>query len=225
MSVNSFYVGKRTIVAGPKSFASLDKSVTDLLTDCIIINNSSRVEMSDDAQYVPEGNGTEVGMLKFLQSQEVPIHELMSNRYRVGEHETDIPFGPIRKRQVVAITPNKENPTYVRIVVKGAPEYIMELCTRILNENGEAEEISQDDAQQVLGEQILDPFASAQGLRVIAYAYKDMEKQLWEDLQAEHNNFSKEEDREIIESDLTFVAAFGLNDPLREGVPASVKKL
>jgi len=29
--------------------------------------------MSDDARYVPEGNGTEVGMLRFLQGNEIAI--------------------------------------------------------------------------------------------------------------------------------------------------------
>jgi Ca2+ transporting ATPase len=149
----------------------------------------------------------------------------MADRFRIGEHETDIPFGPIRKRQVVVITPNRENPTYVRIVVKGAPEYVMGLCTQILTPNGDAQELSPEDADEILNQQILLPFASVHGLRTLAYAYKDMDKQEWEELQAEHNNFAKEEDREIIESNLTFVAGFGINDDLRPGVANSIAQL
>jgi Ca2+ transporting ATPase len=42
-----------------------------------------------------------------------------------------------------------------------------------------------------------------------------MKKDDWEDLQAKQNNFVEEKDRIIIEKDMTFVAAFGLNDNLR----------
>lgn len=52
-----------------------------------------------------------------------------------------------------------------------------------------------------------------------------MDKEEWEELQAEHNNFVREEDRTIIEENLAFVGAFGLNDPLREGVPESIARL
>jgi Ca2+ transporting ATPase len=67
MTVNRFYAAQRTIVAdNSHSLESLNEGVAQIIKDCIIINNSSRIEMSDDAIYVPEGNGTEVAMLKFL---------------------------------------------------------------------------------------------------------------------------------------------------------------
>lgn len=62
------------------------------------------------------------------------------------------------------------------------------------------------------------------GLRTIVYAYKDMDSDHWENLQAQNNNFANESDRYVIESDLIFVAAFGLNDELR-GVKESIEKL
>jgi P-type Ca2+ transporter type 2B len=52
-----------------------------------------------------------------------------------------------------------------------------------------------------------------------------MDSDHWEQLQAENNNFANESDRYIIERDLTFVAAFGLNDDLRDGVKDSIEKL
>lgn len=54
--------------------------------------------MSDDAMYVPTGNGTEVGMLNFLTDNEISIYDLYKSRERNCEVETNIPFGPIRKR-------------------------------------------------------------------------------------------------------------------------------
>jgi hypothetical protein len=33
--------------------------------------------MNDDAFYEPVGNGTEVGLIKFLQDAEIPVHEVI----------------------------------------------------------------------------------------------------------------------------------------------------
>lgn len=64
-----------------------------------------------------------------------------------------------------------------------------------------------------------------QGLRTLAYAYKDLDSDEWERLQAANNNFENESDRYIVEQGLVFVAAFGLNDELRDGVKESIESL
>lgn len=69
MTVNSFFtVGQSIPNRSPNTFTTsgLNETVVNLIRDCIIYNCESRVEMSDDAKYVPTGNGTEVGMLRFL---------------------------------------------------------------------------------------------------------------------------------------------------------------
>ena len=38
----------------------------DLIQESILYNCDARIEMDDQAYYVPVGNGTEVGLLKFL---------------------------------------------------------------------------------------------------------------------------------------------------------------
>jgi hypothetical protein len=62
--------------------------------------------MSDDAFYVPTGSGTEVGMLNFLAQNEISTYDLFTQKQRECVIETYIPFGPIRKREVVAIRSN-----------------------------------------------------------------------------------------------------------------------
>jgi len=37
-------------------------------------------------------------------------------------------------------------------------------------------------------------------------------------LKAQNNDFQKEEDREVLEDDLTAVGVWGIQDPLREGI-------
>lgn len=48
--------------------------------------------------YVPQGNGTEIGILKMLTSNEISIHDLLTKKKREGKIETNIAFGPFRKR-------------------------------------------------------------------------------------------------------------------------------
>jgi magnesium-transporting ATPase (P-type) len=59
----------------------------------------------------------------------------MSTKQRESIIETNIAFSSIRKRQVVAIRPSASS-DIVRIVVKGAPEYVMPMCTRHMDEYG-----------------------------------------------------------------------------------------
>ena len=100
----------------------------------------------------------------------------------------------------------------------------MGFCTRILTASGEIVTLDEQERSRILEEEILSAFAK-KGLRTLVYAFKDIDSDHWEDLQAENNNFVNESDREIVERDLVFVAGFGLNDELREGVKDSIEKL
>lgn len=43
-------------------------------------------------------------------------------------------------------------------------------------------------------------------------------------LKRQHNNFEKEADREVLETDLEAIGIFGLQDPLRPTIVESIKK-
>ena len=82
--------------------------------------------MADNALYIPVGNGTEVGLVKFLQDAEVPVHEIIPRK--LNKIVAQIPFSSDRKRSVVALRhPDLEDT--IRVYVKGAPEYIINKCT------------------------------------------------------------------------------------------------
>lgn len=69
-----------------------------ILVDCVVYNCDSRIEMSQDAMYEPEGNPIEAGMLRFLQQNEIEVQDLLLEKQRQSIVETVIPFNPIRKR-------------------------------------------------------------------------------------------------------------------------------
>ncbi len=89
--------------------------------------------MDDKAYYVPVGNSTEVGLLKFLQDAEIPIHDLI--KLKLGRTEAVIPFSTIRKRTITAVR-HPERDDCIRIYIKGAPEFIAPKCTRTFEVDG-----------------------------------------------------------------------------------------
>jgi Ca2+ transporting ATPase len=135
LSVAAFYTAREFYPNRDKNTFStipINNHVRQLIQDCIVYNNEAKIEMSDDAMYIPTGNGIEVGMLNFLADNEISIYDLYIHKQKVNIMETNIPFGPIRKRQTIAIRPSLSH-DFVRVVVKGAPEYIMPMCTSQIN--------------------------------------------------------------------------------------------
>ncbi len=161
------------------------------------------------------GNGTEVGLLRFLQFNDIEISAMMIQRQRVSTLETNIPFGPIRKRQVVAVRPSKDH-NYVRIVVKGAPEYIINSCTHQMDSEGNVANLDSAERTKILEQEVTG--RCKKGLRCIMFAYKDIDVDEWDYLKETSNNFESDSDREILERNLVFLAFYALNDELRDGV-------
>jgi len=56
----------------------------------------------------------------------------------------------------------------------------------------------------------------------MAFAYKDIPVDDWESFKYNHNNFQTEDDRDSLESHLTFIGLFALTDPLRDKVKRSI---
>jgi Ca2+-transporting ATPase len=60
----------------------------------------------------------------------------LTTREREGRLETVIPFGPERKRSLVAYRQTVNSEDYIRVVVKGAPEYVLPMCGSYLRADG-----------------------------------------------------------------------------------------
>lgn len=93
-----------------------------------------------------------------------------------------------------------------------------------MNLSGETEELDEKRIKHILETKIIEKY-SKEGLRTFMYAYKDIDSDYWETLQAENNNFANEEDRGIVEEDLQMLATFALEDDLRDGVQTSIENL
>jgi magnesium-transporting ATPase (P-type) len=136
MKVNQFYSQSLLIRNTRKNTlfnCELFPEVIELVKESIIYNTDARIEMDDKAFYVPVGQGTEVGLIKFLQDAEVPVQDMITKKY--GKIEAVIPFSSIRKRSITAVRhPDRDD--IVRVYIKGAPEFISHNCSRTYDVDG-----------------------------------------------------------------------------------------
>ena len=69
MKVNQFYTQALLINNSRKNTlfnCELSQSTIGLIKEGILFNTETRIEMDENALYRPVGNGTEVGLVKFL---------------------------------------------------------------------------------------------------------------------------------------------------------------
>ena len=159
------------------------------------------------------GSQTECGLLDFARSQGADYGHLREQ----AEELLFIPFNSRRKRMTSAF-PSPESEGVARVYVKGASEIILNMCTKRLVEGGEEREMDVAERQHI-GHSVIEDYAY-KAYRTLTLAYKDYPI---EDLKA-GLPFAEEEQRQVLESNLTLVAVVGIQDPLRVGVVEAIAK-
>jgi len=125
----------------------------------------------------------------------------------------------------------------VRVFTKGAPDMVLELCANAEGPEGvvgiddecavpiqliQGEETEGDALPfRELYERTVKHFAK-QAYRTLLICYKDITVEDFEALKADNNDFETDADRECLETDLTAIGIFGLQDPLRETIVGSI---
>ena len=109
----------------------------------------------------------------------------------------EVPFSSARKRMSVLYQSAGET----KVLSKGAPEQVLEICTRIMTRQGE----QALNAAAIASVEAAYTEMAAQGLRVIALAHRDVN------------------DTQLTEEGLTFLGLVGLIDPPRKEVRAAIK--
>jgi Ca2+-transporting ATPase len=225
MKVAEFYCESKPIKNTRKNtflHCDLNPNTLDKIKSGILYNCDARVEM-DAVNYVPIGNQTEVGLMKFLQDADIPVHILIQRKIdRILAH---IPFSSDKKFSAVALH-HPDKPSIVVIHIKGAPEIIVELCKKM--SAGTKDPELQKDERETINHQI-DSMALS-GLRVIAFASVEMENDTWMNILQQGGHQNGNSPSKILEDevynrslDFSFIAAFGLRDPLRQNVKSQVK--
>lgn len=106
--------------------------VRDCLYEAIVLNCDAHMQMKG-VNYKPSGSPVEVGLLNFLLAKGVNVQEKLIERESEGVSlKLWIPFSSDRKRMTVAYT-LADQPDTVRLVVKGAPEFLVRMCSTKLD--------------------------------------------------------------------------------------------
>lgn len=178
-------------------------------------NCEARVEM-DETTYVPKGNPTEVGLLRFLQDAEVPVHLLVQKK--LDKIRAVLPFSSEKKRSVVAMN-HPDRPGEVVVYAKGAPETILDLCDRQMDKHQQQTNLQ----RQAIDDEVR--LMACQPLRVLSFGYTTMTDDQW--AQFEQKDVSPEQQLEEYliggQIKLCFIAAIGLRDPIRPKVASCVR--
>lgn len=76
----------------------------------------------------------------------------------------------------------------IRVFVKGAPEIVIEHCTKTLDATGKVIELSSLERDDIINVSVVKQFA-AKCYRTLLIAYVDYSETDWENLRRSNNNF------------------------------------
>lgn len=159
----------------------------NLLMDAMAHCNNSVLDQAGHAI----GDPTETALIDYVLLKEAWTADQIRSRQRVGE----VPFDSQRKLSSVAITRPESG---VRIFVKGAPDVLLARCVQDHSPEG----ITTLTAERIREIELANENMAKDALRVLAFAYKDVEKADFSNAQA-------------VESELTFIGLVGMIDPAR----------
>lgn len=204
MRVDRLYVDEEVVDVGGENMAVRNRpvepclltrwqSLFDAMTHC---NNARRLRQSG-GQYRTTGDPTEVALLDFS----IDHHVCRQPPFR---KMAELPFDSDRKR--MSTVHWKEG--RLTAFVKGAPESIIPLCTRILTHQQIAR-MTSDHQQRIFSQSRA--FAH-QAYRVLAIAQREIEQGI------------EKLDSETVEQDLTFLGLVAMMDPPHPEVPEAVTR-
>ena len=204
--MEAYYLDK--IEQGIKNASLPNASISDLLRDSICYNSSAFIETLADGTKKTRGNVTEVGIINYLKESGIEVEEHIKDRDLNLETLFTLPFSSARKRSSNVIR-HPQQAGMIRVFVKGAPDMVMEHCTKIILEDGQAHELTQEKRDEILKTRVIKSFAD-KCLRTILVAYADYSEAEWENFKDQCGGFETDEQKEMVEQNLTVVSIFAL---------------
>jgi len=169
-----------------------------LLTAATLCNDAKLEKDTDTERWIVKGDPTEGALVVTAAKAGLWKEELEQKQPRIAE----VPFSSERKRMTtVHVDPGKKKIAYM----KGAPELVLERCTKILA-NGKVRKITQDDRTDIL--KVTEAMAR-QALRNLGFGFRELPD-------------NAEVFDEKIEKDLVFAGIMGMIDPPREEVKDAI---
>ncbi|CAK4177268.1 unnamed protein product [Aphanomyces euteiches] len=208
MTVVQMYLDTEEFSVASSLLPRTSATTRQILCDSICINSTAEILPPKQVGAQPEhtGNKTECALLQFATDLGVKYPEVRKSASICHM----ITFSSAKKRMSVVIPLSA---TRCRIFTKGASEIVLGLCTSKLNLDGSVSEFGPAD-YALVNSSIIDKYAN-QAYRTLCLAYRDVdgspeEVKSWSD--------------DDIEKDLTCICIVGIEDPVREEVPESIRQ-
>jgi Ca2+-transporting ATPase len=170
------------------------------------VNSTANLE-AKDGKTVVIGNSTEGALLRWARDAGIEYGERRAAfplRYQMH-------FSSERKR-MTSVIEREGRPT---LLMKGAPEIVLDRCTHQLNAAGEVIPLASADREKLAG-QVSD--AAGRAMRTLAFAHRDLPADTPCDEDSLHDC------REQLEHELVFDGFVAIRDPIRPEVPDAIQK-
>ncbi|ETW07814.1 calcium-translocating P-type ATPase, PMCA-type [Aphanomyces invadans] len=211
MTVMECYLGQHEFTSVGPLRVQASADTKDILCKCICLNSTAEILPPKHVGSQPEhtGNKTECALLQLAADLGV--------QYADVRKETEllrmITFSSAKKRMSVVVPLSDSK---VRIFTKGASEIVLGLCTSQLHLDGTTSEFTTADKANV-NSTVIEKFAE-QAYRTLSLAYRDV------DVTADEIKDPSQWSDDDIEKDLTCICIVGIEDPVREEVPESIRQ-
>eukprot|EP00931_Biecheleriopsis_adriatica_P083561 TRINITY_DN5716_c0_g1_i1.p1 TRINITY_DN5716_c0_g1~~TRINITY_DN5716_c0_g1_i1.p1 ORF type:complete len:1073 (-),score=268.36 TRINITY_DN5716_c0_g1_i1:190-3408(-) len=217
-------VGKVT-VTGTGADANNAMGVQSTLLSALLCCNTSLEKVKGDdgnEKWEPRGNSSEAPIV--VAGRKVGLSENLSTEYK---RLVEIPFSSSRK-MMLTVTDVKgrselckngmplDPGTSSLVVVKGAPNYIADLCSKKVAADGTVKTFTEQDKTDML--RVVDDY-SGKALRVLAVAVRPMQAMPFD---LNDDDLSTDDKFAALRQDLRLVGLVASIDPDRDGVKDSV---
>ncbi|EXJ65792.1 Ca2+-transporting ATPase [Cladophialophora psammophila CBS 110553] len=130
------------------------------------------------------------------------------------------PFDSRRKYMGVVVKTSSDK---YRLFVKGAPEIVLEQCATVLSEPlDQLGHVPLEAAQRKTLMDVISTYAS-RSLRTMAIAYRDFDQWPPPTRASSNPDFPEQPQASDVFEQMTLLCVVGIQDPVRDGVPAAVK--
>ncbi|XP_073278153.1 calcium-transporting ATPase 4, plasma membrane-type-like isoform X1 [Primulina huaijiensis] len=190
--------GEVTRVDGNALKSVTSENIMKTFVNALFLNTGAEVVNGKDGKKEILGSPTERALLEFGL-----LFEKAFDARKQGFNILKIePFNSVNKKMSVLV----RNPCGgSQAFLKGASEIVLEMCDKIVGENGESVPLSHEQKKDITN--VINGFAS-EALRTLCIAFKDMEKS---------------SDESIPYDEYTLLAVIAIKDPVRPGVKEAVK--
>ena len=179
---------------------NLSERVFTMLSDSISMNSTAS-KIINDGKTTYVGSSSECALIQMIEKKNVDFEKVRQSYEVLQINE----FNSARKRMSTVAKKDGN----VLAFLKGAPDFCIPRCTRLITGEGNIEDFGESKQQEI--NEGIRRFA-AQSLRTMLIAYRPVEES--EDVK----------DVDAIEQNMIFIALVGIQDPLRPEAIEAVRK-